>query len=270
MSEATSAAPPYRVLHSLGGGGGTLVARVLSAIRGVVLLSEVNPRSVRLFNGALNPLEQIRRWHPSLISGLGGFVPEAIEKPDGFRRFLRALTANAAAAGKTLVVRDYNYIDFIGAPFLVPPPRNASLLEALSAQPTMHSFLVRHPADQLASLYAHDALNAHLSDDLFVDGALAAASAFRNVPIVRYEDFTAAPATALRLLCDAMALPYELEALDRFRSVRSVTGDFRRIDDATIGMPRRSAAGVDIRMRLGSNPSYRRLCDLYGYDPAGP
>jgi hypothetical protein len=271
MSDATSADPPYRVLHSLGGGGGTLVARVLSAIRGVVLLSGVNPRSVRLFNGALNPLEQVRRWHPSLISGLGGFLPEAIEKPDGFRRFLRALTANVAAAGKTLVVRDYNYVDFIGVPFLSPPPRNSSLLEALCAPSTMHSvFLVRHPADQLASLYAHDALNGHLSDALFVEGALAAASAFRNVPVVRYEDFTAAPTAALRLLCDAMALPYEPEALDTFQSVRSVTGDFRRIDEAVISVPRRSHAGADIRARLRSDPSYRRLCNLYGYDPAGP
>jgi hypothetical protein len=45
------------IVHTLGGCGGTLLSRCIGVLPGVVLLSEINPASVKLFS-QFDPLYQ--------------------------------------------------------------------------------------------------------------------------------------------------------------------------------------------------------------------
>jgi len=50
-----------RIVHSIGGCGGTVLSRCLGILPGVVLFSEINPLSVKLFPH-FDPLYQDRNW----------------------------------------------------------------------------------------------------------------------------------------------------------------------------------------------------------------
>src|SRR5450432_2552455 len=50
-----------RIIHTLGGCGGTLLSRCIGVLPGVALLSEVNPASVKLFP-SFDPIYQDTTW----------------------------------------------------------------------------------------------------------------------------------------------------------------------------------------------------------------
>ena len=50
-----------RIIHNLGGCGGTLLSRCLGVLPKVALLSEVNPTATKLFE-TFNPLFQDKHW----------------------------------------------------------------------------------------------------------------------------------------------------------------------------------------------------------------
>ena len=50
-----------RIIHTLGGCGGTLLSRCIGVLPGAALLSEINPSSVKLHKDS-DPLYQDRTW----------------------------------------------------------------------------------------------------------------------------------------------------------------------------------------------------------------
>src|SRR5437762_1071221 len=120
------------LLHTLGGCGGTLVAQCLGNMPDSVLLSETNPRSTALFKHLLNPYIQLKQWYPSLFEEVRReFTAEALRDYAVFGAFMARLHEATSDAGLQLVVRDYNYVDYFGVPFVVEAPLNSSLLSAI-------------------------------------------------------------------------------------------------------------------------------------------
>jgi|HubBroStandDraft_6_1064221.scaffolds.fasta_scaffold1880877_2 hypothetical protein len=72
-SQAGDGVPCLPVIRTLGGCGGTLLARLFGALPGTVVLSETNPRSAALYGGALNPIRQIQEWHCNLCGSVADF-----------------------------------------------------------------------------------------------------------------------------------------------------------------------------------------------------
>ncbi|HEV2441394.1 MAG TPA: hypothetical protein VGT07_02635 [Steroidobacteraceae bacterium] len=261
-----ASSPDLPVIRTLGGCGGTLVSRLFGALPRTVVLSETNPRSVHLFGGTLNPLRQLRQWRPELLEEVADFDDAEIGYPPAFGRMLQGLAATIARQDHRLIVRDFNYADFIGVPFIWPPPGDFSLDAALADRFTPRAiYLVRHPVDQLASLRTHRSLERVLSAEQFVAGAQAFLDARGGAPLFRYEDLTEAPETTFHAMCEALGVAHAPEALIRFTDVKTVTGSLVRAADTTItrGAP---LPGADrARQELSKTPGYTRLIAALGY-----
>jgi hypothetical protein len=258
--------PELPVIRTLGGCGGTLVSRLFGALPRTVVLSETNPRSVHLFAGTLNPLKQLRQWHPHLLEDVADFDDAEIGYPPVFGEMLQRLAATARRQDHRLVVRDFNYADFIGVPFVWPPPGNFSLdralTERLSPRPI---YVVRHPVDQLASLRTHRSLERVLSAEQFVAGGHVFLEHRRGAPLFRYEDLTETPTSTFRAMCEALGLAYAAEALTRFSEVKTVTGSLVRAADTMIARSAPLPGAERVRQELSRAPGYASLLDVLGY-----
>src|ERR1700733_12956124 len=147
--------PPTRIIRGLGGNGSTFLARVIAAMDKTVLLSESNPASANLFSFALNPVTQIRSNYRHLdFPDYEGNIAE-LGAPHLFGKYIDWLTARCAAIDHILVIRDYNYADYIGTPFCFGAARHSSLDVALANSELRDILLIRHPVRQFLSLISH-------------------------------------------------------------------------------------------------------------------
>ena len=253
------------LLHSLGGCGGTLAAQCLGGMPGAVVLSETNPRSASLFDRALNPYVQLREWYPKVFRALSGrFTAEKMSDTEAFGEFIEELYRATRAGDGYLVIRDYNYVDYLGVPFVERPQMDSSLLSALRGRITRRSaVLLRHPLRQFLSLRSHRALSV-LTPEMFVRGYSAFLDDFAWAYVVKYEQLVAGPQLIMATLCGYYGIPFSLEAVDRHHEYRFVTGQYSRISEAAIEFSQRpydDAAANELEAVEG----YHTLLERMGY-----
>jgi hypothetical protein len=258
--------PALPVIRTLGGCGGTLVSRLFGALPRVVVLSETNPRSANLFNGHLNPLRQLRKWHPMLLEDIADFDDAEIGYPPRFGAMLEGLYATARRHDCCLILRDFNYVDFIGAPFLWPFAADFSLDAALVGRFTPRAlYLVRHPADQLASLRTHSAISHVLTAERFIAGVSSFLDARGETPLFHYEALVGTPEKVFRAMCEAFDIAFAAEALTGFASVTTVTGSRTRAAEARIAPAEPLLGAATARHDLARVSGYGALLDRLGY-----
>jgi hypothetical protein len=259
--------PPLPVLHSLGGCGGTPVAKCLGSMPGIVLLSETNPDSARLFDGSLNARNQVREWYPEIFAALPAATLDTdLTRVDAFREFIRAVYDVVQTQGKTLVLRDYNYVDYFGVPF-TREPRGASILRSALEQTfsLTSAVLVRHPLRQYDSLRSHRSAENVLRPRIFLDGYAAFMRDFVGAYRITYEEFIAEPAGAIEGLCRFLCIPYSETFIDRFTDYRAVTGNLGRQNDPTISHATWEPAADEWRTELQGDPAFSVLLERLGY-----
>jgi hypothetical protein len=266
LSQVKDGMPCLPVMRMLGGCGGTLLARLFGALSDTVVLSETNPRSAVLFGGSLNPILQIQKWHPTLLGSVADFDKYEIGYPPRFGEMLERLYIAARDRGLTLIIRDYNYVDFIGIPFVWPVPCNFSLDLSVDGRFQLNDFVfVRSPAAQLASLRNHDPVRSVLTAEHFLDSYRAFLAAKPNTPIFRYEDLVMDPRATFRKMCTTLGIRWDPRALDRFSAVKTVTGDMTKLTDSTITLPKPSDASAQAESELLKLPGYNELLSVLGY-----
>jgi hypothetical protein len=254
------------VLRSLGGCGGTLLARMFGALPGFVVLSETNPRSANLFGGHLNPLSQLRRWQPELVERMGEWNESEIGYPPRFGEMLDLLDQTATEMDLRLLVRDYTYVDFIGVPYVWPIPCDCSLDLALDGRFAIAElFLVRRPPDQLASLRAHPPFAHIINAKRLLDGYRAFLAAKPGVPIYHYEDLMAAPQVTFRRMCETLRVPFDVRGLTDFQNVKHVTGHIGRLSELQIKARQRSDAARAADLEFAALPGYSDLLAALRY-----
>jgi hypothetical protein len=263
-----SVEPSLPVIRCLGGCGGTLLSRILSSTPRVLLLSETNPRSANIFAGALNPLVQIRKWHPEFAPALDGFNEWEVGYPPRFGAMLERLHEACRAVGVSILVRDFNYLDFIGVPFFWPVPRDFSLDSAIEGKFAIRDILlVRHPAHQLASLRSHPSLEGLLSAPMLLDGYRSFLSVRPDAKIVRYEDLVARPAETVADVCSALGMDFDPASLERFREVTAVTGNTKRLGEEEISLSPSSPETDLAEVEMARVPEFNATLIALGYQP---
>jgi len=254
--------PPVRLLANLARAGGTLVSRCLGAMDNIVLLSEIHPLGTHIFN----PQAQAHDWYNLLTA-------DEANRQYNFNDAIRLIEERCRASGRTLVIRDWAHLDFIGVPFLEKPVYRNQLQVALAGDfDTMQYSLVRHPADQWLSTTRLKVLEGRLDLDAFLAGYRRFAEHAAASDFMRYEDFTREPAAQMEQLCRKLRLEFDPGFINKWRTNNHVTGD-------TSGMSRGSGSDkirplqrlpVDrpLLMKLQKNPDYRHALELLGYtDP---
>ncbi len=255
-----------RIVHTLGGCGGTLLSRCLGVLPGVALLSEINPASVKLFPH-FDPLYQDRNWlHLLDPVDAERFSKLDLSTTENFRDLMRVFHRCATAAGRHLLLRDYSYVDFIGIPYIPHAPQRLTLYDALPpAVPTAAIAFVRHPFDQWLSLCKHEHVRAILTASRFCTAYAAFLQNLGNTPIYKYEDFTHAPEAELRSICRDLDLPFDPSFLERFHDFNAVTGDFARHGDNSISPPQKSDLPQPLIAEFHSTKNYWFILEAAGY-----
>lgn len=258
--------PSLPVIRNLGGCGGTLLSRLFGALPRTVVLSETNPRSANLFGGHLNPLRQLRRWRPQLLENAAEFDDAEIGDPPRFGQMLQEIAQVATRCDYRLIIRDFNYADYIGVPFIWPPAHDSSLDAAIQDRFSPRSVvLIRHPADQLASLRTHRSLETVLTAQRFVAGSHAFLDDHGTSPIFRYEDLTMEPGMLFQEMCEALAIPFSASALENFATVDDVTGSLGRAAERQIVAAPSTPGAARARCELADVPGHDSLLERLGY-----
>lgn len=255
--------PTVRILSNLARAGGTLVSRCLGAMNNIVLLSEIHPLGTHIFN----PLAQARDWY-------GLLKPGDMDRGYSFSDAIMLIAERCSGAGKTLVIRDWAHLDYIGVPFVNRPAGRPQLRDALAGRCDMRvCALVRHPADQWLSTLRLQVMTGRLGLDAFLAGYRQHAEQAVESGFIRYEDFTAEPLLHMRTLCEKLRMPCDPGFIDRWQHNRHVTGDISgmsRGSGARIRpLPRRVVDGSLARLLRG-NPDYRQSLELLGYSDTTP
>ncbi len=255
-----------RIIHNLGGCGGTLLSRCLGVLPGVALLSEINPFSVKLFPH-FDPLYQDRHWLGLLTpADRDRFAAADIGTPDNFRELVAKFHARAGVAGRRLILRDYNYVDFVGIPYIDNPPRRRILYDALPhGVPTAAIAFLRHPVDQWLSLCKHEHVRAILRPSWFLEAYAAFLRDLGDTLAFRYEDFVARPETELRAICAALRLEFDPHFAGKFPGFDHVTGDFTRHHEREISLPARKPVPPDAAAEFRASAAFRYVIERAGY-----
>jgi len=255
--------PRIHILSNLARAGGTLVSRCLGAMDNTVLLSEIHPLGTQIFN----PLAQAHDWY-DLLS------PEETSGQVDFIEAIQLIEQRCQASCKTLVIRDWAHLDFIGRPFIKTPTYRLQLTETLSPAFNVVQFaLVRHPVDQWISTSSLNIMQGQLELDMFLAGYRRFAEQAVKSGFMRFEDFTREPHAQTHRLCQHLKISYDPGFIDHWQSNTRVTGDVSKTSRGSrmneIRPLRQHAVSNSLMARFRNNSDYRQAIKLLGYtDPA--
>jgi len=203
--------PTIRILHGLARTGGTIVSRCIGCMSGVALLSEIHPTLCHEWN---NPRTQAREWYGVDVQVGLPFVDTVAALEEAFR-----------ARGLALVLRSWDFVDYVPSRHNVAPAMLSTLVETLRERFELReAWLTRTPANMLASLrlFMPD-------DDVLTDAGFAAGYAAYNaksgVPRVSHEMFCEHPRFAIDAICAGLGLTVDPGWPDKWQRYVNVTGD---------------------------------------------
>jgi hypothetical protein len=253
---------PIRLVHHFACTGGTLIARALSVMPAVTLISEIDPLSpIGLpARGATPPF----RPHDLIFGGLVATRPITdAQAASVFAAGLGALHADLQADARHLVLRDHTHSQFCTD----TDPGARPTLAAIAARvaPVRSVVTVRHPVESFLSLVAQGwtepptatldgyARRYHLFLDAYPDAA-----------IFRYEDLTADPEPVLERMCRALALPFRPGAGGRLRLAR-LSGESGRSGTRIAPRPPKPVPD-ELAREARQSAALAGLCARLGYD----
>ena len=259
-SEASPAKPRIRILHHMARTGGTLICRCLASMHRVVLLSEIHPAGMKMFN----PLQQAQAWY-----GLLEPDDEARARRDefGFLEAIRLISRKCEAKKWTLVLRDWSHLDFTGVPYALPTFRSALVDILIPEFEVLRFSTVRHPLDQWLSLRQNAVYRDQLGAVKFLRGARRFAESATQTGFVRYEDFSHDPDRGLRAICTALQIEFDPGYAERWGHYVNITGDVRpgRAGSHIALLPRQAIGSAE-EAHFRSLANYSETVALLNYE----
>lgn len=249
-----------RVLHHLARSGGTVISKCLATMEGIVLLSEIHPSGMNLFN----PLRQFHDWY-------GLFTKadiQSLQKGIGFVEGIALINQRCVDNGKTLVLRDWTHLDFTAVPFLPGPSYRLTMVDQLRQRfAVINTATVRHPIPQWLSLNRLPIMRGKLTLDMYLEGSRRFAEECVRIGFVRYEDFTAEPESQLGILCERLSIAYDGRWRDRWYDYTNISGDQNGArGKEEIVASRLRVSDRDLLAAFARNPDYCRTLEILGYE----
>lgn len=260
-SEAQAERPALAIIHHMARTGGTVICRCLASMENVVLLSEIHPLGVRMFN----PLEQAHSWYGLLAPQ---DLPSGKSAAMNFSQAIQLIWERCQAAGKTLVLRDWSHLDFTGVPFTQPGYRSL-LVESLQGDfKLLRHATVRHPVDQWLSLSRQQVYRRKLGQARFLKGYEEFARFAEAAGFSRYEDFTRNPTSVLKTICKALNVEFDANYEGKWQDYRNITGDVLpgRAGRKITRLDRQAGDEVELKVFRGL-PEYQDAIERLGYSP---
>lgn len=230
--------PAIRTVHHFACTGGTLIAKCVAALPNTVLLSEIDPLSTLVIpqdRAVFAPTDILLNMRQTTRP-----LPEEM-LADVFLAAIGRLAERLAERGQHLVLRDHAHSHYCTHR---DPATRPGLHGILAGAFDIRAIVtVRDPVDSYISLRSNG-WHVHMSPQtpaeyarryrLFLED-------HRNLPVLRYEDFTEAPDEALRRIAGVLDLSFREDALHLFPMMR-LTGDSGRRSDSIAARPRKPVA----------------------------
>jgi len=183
----------------------------------VVLLSEIHPDAQHA--KSFNILKQAQDWY-GIHKELNAFKTPFIESVELIRNWCHE-------HGKTLIIRDWSHVDYIGPPVTETPSNTAKLILDLKPNFTLkHIQLLRHPIDTWLSFSRLNLAKKHGIS--FDDFCLAYLNYLENTSadsVLCYEQFSTAPEIVLKRVANESGFIYDTSFLDNWYKYKNITGD---------------------------------------------
>ena len=247
-----------RTLHHFACTGGTLIAKCIAAMPNVQLLSEVDPLSRYLADGAPRfvPTDMVALLRQSSRGSDPALVIEL------FQAQMRVLQGHATRRGWALVLRDHAHSHFCEGADVAERPNLRQLMPA--ERPLLSLLTVRHPLDSLASLAAADWLHFEpRSVDEYCRRYHRFLDSHAGVPVLRYEDFVAVPQPSMQRICGILQLGFQPRFAELFSGF-GLSGDSGRSGDRIVSRPSQPRA-VALEDEAGRSETYLSLVARLGY-----
>jgi len=270
------AKPTVRVLHQMARSGGTVLSKCLGCMEDVILLSEIHPMGMRWFD----PIHQDHKWYNPLMQAHHWFqlftpadMDQFAKKGDiVFQDAISFISDKCEQQNKTLLIRDWNHLDFTGTPFISKPSYRLLTFEVLCGRfDVINTGTVRHPIDQWLSLRTLDRLNGKITLNAFLKGYLAFAEYCRDIGFIRYEDFVKSPEVEMKNLCDRLSVDYDPAFIQKWFEYNTITGDINseRGYKREIKPVSRRKAEDGLIEQFERNIDYQRAIEILGYNHPG-
>lgn len=263
---AQPAPPPrLRAIYHLASTGGTLIARALSTMPNVTLLSELDPLSTLDRTKPhevpdFRPLDLI--W--AARNANRPVAPNVLEA--AFRAALAEIFKGTTDLGRRLVIRGHPHSQFCTDVDPASRPTLHAILEKVA--PVQAVITVRHPLDSLISMRLHRFMHYVSAPEQDTADAYALRyhaflDAHPGLPVLRYEDFVAAPDASMAWLCDQLSLGFTpgVEALIRDMRLSGSSGR----QGNTIAPRERRPVDPELAAEIAQSASWAALLDRLGY-----
>lgn len=281
-SPATAAGdrPHVRIIHMMARSGGTIIAKCLGVMPRVVMLSEVHPavaslvhqpRSRRNQNAmgvlwSFDPLRQADQWF-GLLAREDKDRIRAARRPLSFAASIEMIARRADQQSKTLVLRDWSHLDYLGEPFTSSPPYSFTMVRELEPSFRLtRAITVRHPIDQWLSMRNLPMIRDEIPLEAYLRGCRRFAEEAAALGFTRFEDFARDPQVHARALCDRLGVDFDPGFEQRWSSYKTITGDVAGSRAQTaITLPPRREVDSALLDRFEANEDYRATIGLLGY-----
>ncbi len=261
LAEAASSLPrePIRTIHHFSCTGGTLFAKCIASMGNVLMLNEIDLHSsmppVRKGKPDFTPTDMIsllRQGDPNLSSDLVTKL---------FLNDLQVLRHEQWKIGRSVVLRDHSHSHFLSGPKVSSEPTLKELVE--NSFPVKSILTVRDPIDSWLSMESrgwHKNIKPPTFDEYCRRYTLFLRK-YRDVPILKYEDFVRQPKKTMREICNILTLDYFDGFEDVFSSFR-FSGDSGRGGTQIRLHERRDHPDIE---ELKRTKSYQKLCAQLAY-----
>ena len=217
-----------RIIHNLPRSGGTIFAKSISAQKDVVLLSEIHPigPEIRENMGVQpnwgDPLYQFQNWYNLLD------INEYNEVKNSNLDFLskiKFINKKIKNQKKTLIIRDWSFVDFFGRPY-VKPSQKLSLIETLSNDFEINNiFLIRDPIEMFISCNQKLVFfQNNYSFDIFLDGYSAYLNKITYDKFIIFENFIQKPSQNLKKISKILNFEFDENFNQNLKNI-NITGD---------------------------------------------
>lgn len=258
--KAVKSPEPIRTVHHFACTGGTLISKCIAAMPNTQLLSEVDPLS-----DAAAVQAKKTRFAPTDVITLMRQSTRGIDAKliiDLFLNNLGIIYSESIRLGQRLVLRDHAHGHFcVGLKI----PERPSLREIISTRfETLSLVTVRHPIDSFLALKNNEWVHFTPSTfDEYCRRYMLFLESYKDVPVIRYEDFVNNPSEVMPDVCNLLKVPFNGQFVDLF-SVLEMSGDSGRRGGQIKRRPRRKMI-IDVSGELNKSINYRNLCEKLDY-----
>lgn len=221
-------------------------------MQGVMLFSEINPRSQHVFDMT----KQLENWH-----GFPGNASEVM--PATFAKVVHLGVKHAVAQGQAAVIRDWSYADFIAKPFLEQPTHEFTLLSELPKHYVVRSVaLVRHPIDHLI-LMSRQASDPQVGLQVMAEAILTFAQQSESLEQLKIESFHHDAVGFIKRCCELLRIDFDEHCFGRWQTQKKITGNFK-VERENLAYNR--VLNSRLVARLAKLSCLREACEVLGYE----